>query len=131
MADLFSGEWMKGSMSAWNGEPEITTDLKKNGFNLSIGYNFFGQDTPPCVIIVENGKATSAGAYDGEEMNLDMRVDQKTWEKWLIKPPGMMGPGTANTSKKLQFLAGHCGTMPKDPRMASPCIKSFSAMGKA
>ncbi len=118
-------------MSAWNGESEITTDLEKNGYNSAIGYCFLGEDTPPGVIIVENGKATSAAAYDGEEMNWDLTADQKTWEKWLIKPPGMMGLGTANTSKKLQFLVGRCGTMPKDPRMASPSIKSFSAMGKA
>jgi len=83
------------------------------------------------VIIVEIGKAVSAGNYNGEEMNWDLRADKSTWEKWVTKPPGMMGLGMAYTSKKLQFLVGDYGAMLKDPRMAGPFMKSFAAMGKA
>ena len=43
----------------------------------------------------------------------------------------MMSLGVAYTSRKLKFRVGDYGAMVKDPRMAGPFIKSFSAMGKA
>lgn len=64
-------------------------------------------------------------------MNWDMRASQGDWEKWLKKPPGMMGLGIAYTSRKLQFAVGDYGAMVKDPRMAGPFVKSFAAMAKA
>ncbi len=73
----------------------------------------------------------SAGSYNGEELNWDLRADKALWEKWNAKAPGMMGLGMAYTSRKLQFLVGDYGAMLKDPRMAGPFMKSFAAMGKA
>ncbi len=131
VADLFSDEWMKSYQAAWNNEPGIASELEKIGFNSKIGYGFLGEEKPRSILVVENGKVTAAGPYDGEEMNWDLRADQKTWEKWLAKAPGMMGLGMAYTSKKLQFLVGDYGAMIKDPRMAGPFMKSFAAMGKA
>jgi len=131
MSELFSEEWMKSYQAVWNGEPGIANDLEKIGFNSIIGYGFKGDEKPTGVIVVEGGKVTSAGSYNGETMNWDLRADKATWEKWISKPPGMMGLGMAYTSKKLQFLVGDYGAMMKDPRMAGPFMKSFAAMGKA
>lgn len=129
MADLFSDEWMKGFMDAWNGEPELSDSLADIGFNSVIGYGFQGDDNPAGVLIVENGKATSAGAYNGETLNWDLRASQANWEKWLKKGIGMAGLGMAYTTGKLKFNVGDYGAMLKDPRMAGPFIKSFSVMG--
>ena len=66
-----------------------------------------------------------------ETLNWDLRASFDNWNKWLVKPPGMMGLGMAYTSRKLKFNVGDYGAMIKDPRMAGPFIKSFTVMGRA
>lgn len=129
MADLFSAEWMVGFMEKWNNEPALCDALAEIGFNSVIGYGFPDGDQPVGVISIENGKAVSAGAYSGEELNWDLRASPEQWQKWIAKPPGMMGIGAAFASGKLKFNVGDYGAMVKDPRMAGPFIKSFSIMG--
>ncbi len=131
MAELFSEEWFKSFMEAWNNEPELYEPLSNIGFNSVIAYGFDGEDQPRGYIKVENGKAVEAGAYDGRDLNWDLRASKENWEKWISKPPGMMGLGMAYTSRKLKFNVGDYAAMIKDPRMAGPFIKSFSVMGKA
>ncbi|QYZ65505.1 MAG: SCP-2 sterol transfer family protein [Gammaproteobacteria bacterium (ex Lamellibrachia satsuma)] len=131
MADLFSDEWMKSFMEHWNAEPELSDALAQIGFNSVIGYGFDGETAPKGMLVVENGKATAAGAFDGQEMNWDIRASDEQWRKWMSKPPGMMGLGMAFTSRKMKFVVGDYTAMIKDPRMAKPFIKSFSVMGRA
>ncbi len=128
MADLFSPEWMTGFMEKWNAEPELSGALAEIGFNSIIGYGFPDDDQPRGVLTVENGKAVAAGPYDGQELNWDIRASEAQWNKWISKPPGMMGLGTAFASGKMKFNVGDYGGMLKDPRMAKPFIKSFSVM---
>jgi hypothetical protein len=131
MADLFSDVWMKSFMAQWNAEPELSDALQKINFNSVIAYGFDGEDTPRGVLTIENGKAVSAGIFNGEKLSWDLRASFDSWNKWLEKPPGMMGLGMAYTSRKLKFNVGDYGAMVKDPRMAGPFIKSFSVMGRA
>jgi len=131
MADLFSDEWMKSFQEQWNAEPELAEALAKINFNSTIAYGFDGEDTPRGVLIVENGKATGGELYNGQTLSWDLRASFDNWNKWLVKPPGMMGLGMAYTSRKLKFNVGDYGAMIKDPRMAGPFIKSFSVMGRA
>lgn len=131
MADLFSDEWMKSYMAAWNAESDLTQPLSAIGFNSVIAYGFDGEDAPRGYIAVENGQVTSAGAYDGsQQLSWDLRATAKDWEKWSKKPPGMVGLGMAYTSRKLKFNVGDYAAMIKDPRMAGPFIKSFAVMGR-
>jgi hypothetical protein len=129
MADLFTDEWMKTYMEAWNNEPALSDALAKIDFNSVIGYGFQGEDAPTGVITVENGKVTAAGAYNGEELSWDIRANQANWDKWLKKGVGMVGLGMAYTTGKMKFVVGDYMAMVKDPRMAGPFIKSFSVMG--
>lgn len=131
MAELFSSEWMTGFMGQWNAEPTLSDALAEIGFNSVIGYGFPDDEKPLGVLTVENGKAVAAGAYAGETLNWDLRATKEQWEKWMVKPPGMMGLGAAFASGKIKFKIGDYGAMVKDPRMAGPFIKSFSVMGKA
>ncbi len=131
MSDLFSPEWMESFMNAWNAEPELADALAEINFNSVIGYGFPDEDQPRGYIKVENGKATEAGAYDGQELNWDLRAKPAQWEKWMKKPPGMAGLGMAFTTGKIKFKVGDYAAMLKDPRMAGPFIKSFSVMGRA
>jgi len=43
----------------------------------------------------------------------------------------MTGLGLAVTTGKLKFNSGDFKAMIKDPRMATPFVKSFSVMGRA
>lgn len=130
MADLFSSEFMAGFMEEWNKEPELADALSKIDFNTTIGYGFDGEDDPKGVLIVENGKAVKGEAFSGQELSWDLRASQDQWNKWLTKPPGMMGLGMAYTSRKIKFKVGDYGAMVKEPRMAGPFIKSFAVMGR-
>ena len=129
MADLFSDEWMKSFMDAWNKEPELRDALAKIDFDSVIGYGFQGDDSPKGVITVEKGTVTAAGAYNGESLSWDIRAKPENWEKWLNKGIGMAGLGMAYTTGKMKFVVGDYMAMVKDPRMAGPFIKSFSVMG--
>ncbi len=129
MADLFSDEWMKSFMDAWNNEPELSDALAKIDFDSVIGYGFQGDDGPTGVITVEKGKVTAAGAYNGEALSWDIRAKPANWEKWLNKGIGMAGLGMAYTTGKMKFVVGDYMAMVKDPRMAGPFIKSFGVMG--
>jgi hypothetical protein len=130
MAELFSNEWMQGFMQAWNDEPDLSDALAKINFTSTITYGFDGDDAPKGILVIENGKAIKAGSYAGETMNWDLRASKEHWEKWLVKPPGMMGLGMAYTARSLKFQVGDYGAMIKDPRMAGPFIKSFAVMGR-
>ncbi|MDJ0860675.1 MAG: SCP-2 sterol transfer family protein [Gammaproteobacteria bacterium] len=130
MAELFSEEWMKSFMEAWNGEPELAGALEKIGFNSVIAYGFDGEDAPRGVIDVQSGAVVAAGAYAGQELNWDLRASKENWETWLKKGLSMMSLGMAYTTRKLKFKEGDYKAMIKDPRMAGPFIKSFEVMGK-
>lgn len=131
MAELFSDDWMKAFLEEWNKEPELADALAKIEFNSVIGYGFPDEDEPRGVLVVENGKATEAGAYAGQDLNWDLRATADNWGKWLKKGIGMTGLGMAYTTRKLKFNKGDYMAMIKDPRMAGPFVKSFTVMGRA
>lgn len=130
MSELFSNEWMTKFQAAWNNEPELSDELAKIGFNSTIGYGLDGDAEPLGVLTVENGKAVAAGPFSGQSLNWDLRASSDNWQKWITKPPGMMGLGMAYTTGKLKFKKGDYSAMIKDPRMAGPFIKSFAIMGQ-
>ncbi len=130
MAELFTEEWMQEFASHWNSEPELSDALAQIGFNSVIGYGFDGDEKPLGVLSVENGKAVKAESYSGQALNWDIRASEDQWNKWIAKPPGMMGLGMAFTSRKMKFVVGDYSSMIKDPRMAGPFIKSFAVMAR-
>ena len=129
MSDLFTSDWMNGFKDRWNADGDLAGALGKIGFNSTIGYGYDGEDKPRGFIRVENGQVVEAGDYAGQELNWDLRATADNWNKWMTKPPGMMGLGMAYTSRKLKFNVGDYTAMIKDPRMAGPFIRSFAAMG--
>jgi hypothetical protein len=130
MADLFSSEWMQAFGEQWNAEPELADALAKIHFNSVIGYGFEDDPTPIGVLTVNEGRVTSAGAYNGQSLNWDLRADREHWQQWKTKGLNMMGLSMAYISRKLQFRAGDYTAMIKDPRMAAPFIKSFAVMSR-
>lgn len=130
MPELFSEEWMKAYQTEWNNEPELSNALAEIHFNSSIGYGFIGDDKPIGVLVIEEGKAVKAEAYNGQTLNWDLRATKENWDKWIEKGLGMAGLGMAYVGGKLKFKTGDYKAMIKDPRMAGPFVKSFSVMGK-
>lgn len=130
MSELFSADWMKGFAAEWNDDPTLSDALAQIGFTSTFAYGDKGDPAPKGVMVVENGKAVSAGAYAGEVLNWDIRAAPELWAKWLKKPPTMMDLGVAFTTGKLKFEVGDYGAMIKDARMAGPFIKSFAAMAR-
>lgn len=130
MAALFSEAWMKGFMEEWNKEPEMADALAKINFNSNIAYGFDNEENPTGVLIVQNGRVVSAGTYNKETLNWDLRASPDNWAKWIEKGLGMAGLGMAYVGGKLKFKVGDYGAMIKDPRMAGPFIKSFTVMGR-
>lgn len=130
MSELFSDEWMKGYMEAWNNEPELAEALAKIDFHSVIGYGVPEEDNPRGYLKVAGGRCVEAGAYADQELNWDLRAKEENWRKWFDNPPGMAGLGMAAASGKLKFKKGDYSSMLKDPRMAGPFIKSFSVMGR-
>ncbi len=130
MADIFAAQWMQKLVGEWNKEPELANELSNIGFNSTIAYGFENEDEPRAVLIIKKGKAVSGDVFDHQEFNWDLRASKENWQKWFNKPPGMMGLGIAYTSRKLKFKKGDYTAMIKDPRMASPFLKSFTVMGR-
>ncbi len=130
MAELFSDEWMKAYMEQWNNEPELSGGLAKINFTSNIAYGIIGEDNPRGILVVENGQATSAGTYNGEVANWDLRASEDNWKKWFKKGLGMASLGAAYIGGKLKFKTGDYAAMIKDPRMAGPFVKSFTVMGR-
>lgn len=125
---MFEQDWMNKFQDAWNSDPGLADALQQINFNSIIAYGYTDEAQPTGVITIENGRAVSAGAYNSETVNWDLRASRENWRKWLHKPPGIMELGIAYTTGKLKFLVGDFGAIIKDPRMAGPFIKSFAAM---
>ena len=130
MADIFSAQWMQKMMDEWNKEPELANELSNLGFNSTIAYGLDNEEEPRGVLVIEKGKAVSGTPFSDQKFNWDLRASKEDWQKWFKKPPGMMALGMAYTSRKLKFKKGDYTAMMKDPRMASPFLKSFTVMSR-
>jgi hypothetical protein len=130
MTELFSPEWMQAFGEKWNAESDLADALAKINFNSVIGYGFENESKPKGILSIVNGRVVSAGAYNGEQLNWDLRADNEHWQRWLTRVLNMMGLSMAYMTRKLQFQVGDYTAMIKDPRMAGPFIKSFNVMGR-
>lgn len=130
MTELFSPEWMQAFGQQWNEEPDLADALAKIHFHSVIGYGFENDPDPMGVLTVEKGRVISAGKYEGQKLNWDLRADREHWQQWKMKGLNMMGLSMAYMSRKLQFRVGDYAAMIKDPRMAGPFIKSFAVMSR-
>ena len=130
MAQLFSNEWINALKDEWNADAEVSDKLAEINFNSVITCGFKDDDKPLCVFVVKEGKAVSAGLYNGETADWDMRASKKDWEKWAKKPLTMSSMGIAVAMGKLKFVKGDFSAMIKNPSMAGPFVKSFALMSK-
>lgn len=128
MSEIFSADWMSALKEGWNSNPAIKDKLAEIGFSSVIAYGYKEEEKPRSIFVVENGECVSAGDYNGEDLDWDIRANPKDWKKWASKGIGMAGLGMAYASGKMKFKTGDYGAMMKNPKMAGPFIKNFGLM---
>ena len=130
MLQLFEQAWMEKFMQEWNKDPYLTRHLNEINFSSIIGYGFPDEDRPRSCIVIEDGYVIEAGHYDSQKLNWDLRAKEDHWKEWFKREVGSTGLGLAYTTGKLKFIEGDYKSMIRNPTMASPFIKSFSAMSR-
>ncbi|SFV65109.1 hypothetical protein MNB_SV-14-971 [hydrothermal vent metagenome] len=128
MGELFSEDWINLLKDLWNASEDISGKLAEINFCSTITCGFKNEEFPKCIFIVQNGIAISAGLYQGEKSDWDMRAKKDSWNKWSKKSLGMTGMSIAVATGQLQFKKGDFKTMFKNPSMTGPFIKSFALM---
>ena len=128
MAELFSKQWMIEFGEAWNADKEITGDLEKAGFHASIAYGFQGEEKPRCVLFIDTGKVVSAGEYDNEILDWDLRAEITEWKNWITNGFGLANLGIAVAIGKLKFEKGEFRKMISNPALATPFLRHFELM---
>lgn len=127
---LFSNEWMAELAKLWNSDPKMTGNLGKVDFYAYIGYGFSGEENPRGFIYVDGGKVIAEGAWDGEELNWDLRASRESWEKWMTEGFGLMRLGKAVTTGALRFEKGDYRQMVSNVKLSVPFLRHLELMGE-
>ena len=127
---LFDDAWMEKYKDEWNKDPYLAKHLNEIKFSSIIAYGFPDEEKPRGCIVVEDGYVVEAGSYDNHEVDWDLRARENHWREWIQREVGSTGLGLAYTTGKLKFIEGDYKSMIRNPNMASPFIKSFSAMSR-
>ena len=128
MSELFSEAWMKQLQDQWNATSEITTPLATAGFSARIAYGFKGEDSARGMLVIENGQVSHAGAYDGSELDWDLRAKPEKWQSWIDTGFGLTKLGPAVATGALEFATGNYRQMIRNPSLANPFLTHFSLM---
>ncbi|MGB5277677.1 MAG: SCP-2 sterol transfer family protein [Gammaproteobacteria bacterium] len=127
---MFTDEWARAYMEIWNSDREITDMLGSAKFSSLVAFGYKDENEPRFVMTIENGHMVSIGRKPEDDINWDLRAEEKFWLGVLSRPPGLMKLGIAYTSRALFFNKGDYKTMIKDPALAGAFVKCFSLMGK-
>lgn len=130
MSELFSEDWGKAYMEAWNNDGEITSTLRQADFSSVVAFGFHDEEDPRFVMRIENGLIQSLDKHPADEIKWDIRASKENWLALIAKPPGLMKLGMAYTSRKMRFNKGDYASMIKDPNLAGAFVKSFGLMSK-
>ena len=130
MSELFSEDWGKAYMEAWNNDGEITSTLRQADFSSVVAFGFHDEEDPRFVMRIENGLIQSLDKHPADEIKWDIRASKENWLALIAKPPGLMKLGMAYTSRKMRFNKGDYASLIKDPNLAGAFVKSFGLMSK-
>ena len=119
---------MKQLQQRWNASAEITKPLAEAEFSARIAYGFKGDAQPSGMLVIEKGVVVQAGAYDGGELDWDLRADADKWVSWIESGFGLTKLGPAVATGALQFASGNYRQMIRNPSLANPFLTHFSLM---
>jgi len=119
---FLSEDWIKAYAEEWNRNEKLMNDLKN--FSASIKYYVEGNENEAVELVVEEGKAVSAGKADPSK-----KYDFELWatpENWKKLATGDMGPRAAMLTKRLKFK----GSMITAMKYMSAFEESLRMMGR-
>ncbi|MDH5785168.1 MAG: SCP-2 sterol transfer family protein [Chromatiales bacterium] len=128
MSDMFSDGWMKELQEKWNASSDITGPLAEAKFSARIAYGYKGDEKALGMLVIENGRVVQAGAYDGSELDWDLRADADKWNSWIEGGFGLTKLGPAVATGALQFATGNYRQMIRNPSLANPFLSHFKLM---
>lgn len=128
MGELFSQAWMQRLQTKWNATSSIVDPLQKAGFSARIGYGFKGEDAPRGMLVIEQGRATEAGNFDGGQLDWDLRAEPQKWAGWIEEGFGLTKLGPAVATGALQFVSGNYRQMIRNPSLSNPFLQHFELM---
>ena len=128
MSELFTDAWMKQLQEKWNASTDITTPLATAAFSARIAYGFKGEDSARGMLVIESGKVSQAGTYDGSQLDWDLRATPEKWESWINDGFGITKLGPAVATGALQFVTGNYRQMIRNPSLANPFLSHFNLM---
>lgn len=128
MSELFSDSWMKQLQGKWNASADITAPLAAAGFSARIAYGFKGESLARGMLVIENGRVSQAGAYDGGVLDWDLRAVPEKWQSWIEEGFGLTRLGPAVATGALQFVTGNYRQMIRNPSLANPFMHHFALM---
>lgn len=128
MSELFSDSWMKQLQEKWNASTDITTPLAGAAFSARIAYGFKGEESARGMLVIENGKVSQAGSYDGGQLDWDLRASPEKWAAWINDGFGITKLGPAVATGALQFVTGNYRQMIRNPSLANPFLSHFNLM---
>ena len=128
MGELFSQAWMQRLQAKWNATSGIVEPLQKAGFSARIGYGFKGEAAPRGILVIEQGRATGAGDFDGGQLDWDLRAEPEKWAGWIEEGFGLTKLGPAVATGALQFVSGNYRQMIRNPSLSNPFLQHFDLM---
>lgn len=128
MSELFSEAWMEQLQERWNDSTDTTKPLAEAGFSARIAYGFKGEEKARGMLVIENGMVVEAGAYDGGELDWDLRAVPEKWAAWIEEGFGLTKLGPAVATGALQFATGNYRQMIRNPSLANPFMHHFKLM---
>ena len=128
MAELFSAPFMESFMEAWNADQELVETLATAGFSATIGYGFDDDRSATGVLSVGKGRVTSAGSYDGQPLELDLRATPEAWQKWLHRRLDPIAVGTALATRQIQNRRGDLTAVTSDPAVSRAFARSLALL---
>lgn len=126
-ADLFSDAWMKAFGEAWNNNADLVETLEKTDFTSIICYGFKGEDDPKGCLDVKNGKVASAGAYNEEVADWDLRGTAADWKQGLAEG-SISNSDFAPVFGDFTFKKGKYFDMMANPSRLGAFSESFKVM---
>lgn len=127
---LFDESWMQLTMAQWNRETQLTSQLKREHCNSTIGYGFIEHPEAQGFIQIVDGLCVNAGRYDGRELQFDLRAAEKNWRHWLKLETGITSFAIAYETGKLVLKQGSFNKLLARPALVNTLLKSFNRVAK-
>jgi len=118
---FLSEDWISAYAEEWNRNEKLMKNLKN--FSATIKYFVEGKENDAVELVIEEGRAVSAGRADSKKYDFELWATPENWKKLAT---GDMGPRAAMLTKRLKFK----GSMITAMKYMSAFEESLRMMGR-